>query len=79
MHIFLPPLPHQNENHSSMEYKLVVMKQSQGCGVQHGEYSRCYCGGCVWCQVGAGMVEGDHFVIYVNVWPLCCVPETNIK
>lgn len=21
---------------------------------------------------------GDHFVGYIDVWPLCCVPATNI-
>lgn len=40
------------------KYKLAVTGWSQGCGGQHREYSRQYCGSYVWCLVGTN--QGDH-------------------
>ena len=41
-----------------LQNKLVVTKQSQGCKVQHREYSQSYCNNCVWCQVSTKIIRG---------------------
>ena len=40
------------------KYKLIVTKQSQGCRVQHREYSQYYCKDYVQRQMGARVTEG---------------------
>ena len=42
-----------------IKYKLVVIKQSQGCKVWQREYSQQYCNNYVWCQVDTGNVGGN--------------------
>ena len=39
------------------KYRLIVIKQSWECEVQHREYSQQYCNNYVWCQVGTRIIR----------------------
>lgn len=54
------------EKGEGMEYKLVATTQSRGLRGQHRAYGHYYCNGCVWYQVCARVIGGDHFADSVN-------------
>ena len=59
------------------KYKLPLIKKSQGCKVQYGEYSQ-YCHNCAWCQMGTRLVRGITFKVYKYLITIMFTPETNI-
>ena len=56
-------------------YKPPVINKSQGCNIQHKEYSQQYCNNSVW-----GHVTNCHdpLTMYTNIKSLWSMPETNI-